>query len=174
MGRNEIYKEYLKVLNERVELESKIEYFVEKWKNGDTSLRTELVQQVIEKGYERLEDLKKQVESLESSLSLYDQKENDKKKADISIQHHLGERPTNMNLVGGVLSSNVSESHLVAEPKSPEQLEQEKKQMLANIKSKVQSGEISLADASKLIHDVNTAFCCYDEPVETNTNGIHR
>lgn len=174
MNRNQIHKEYLKALNERVELESKIEDFVEKWKNGETSLSNELIQQAMEKGYERLEALKKQVESLEASLNLYDQKENDKKMADISVQHHLGERPTNMNIVGGVLSSNANESHLVTEQKSPEQLEQEKNQMLSNIKLKVQSGEISLAEASKLTHDVNTAFGYYDEPTETNTTGIHR
>lgn len=174
MNRNEIYKEYLKALKERVELESKIEDFVEKWKNGETSLSNELIQQTMEKGYERLETLKKQVESLESSLNLYDQKENDKKMADISVQHYLGERPTNMNIVGGVLSSNANESHLVAEQKSLEQLEQEKNQMLSNIKLKVQSGEISLAEASKLTHDVNTAFGYYDEPTKTNTTDIHR
>lgn len=174
MNRNEIYKEYLKALNERVELESKIEDFVEKWKNGETSLSNELIQQTMEKGYERLETLKKQVESLEASLNLYNQKENDKKMADISVQHHLGERPTNMNIVGGILSSNANESHLVAEQKFLEQLEQEKNQMLSNIKLKVQSGEISLAEASKLTHDVNTAFGYYDEPTETNTTGIHR
>lgn len=174
MNRNEIYKEYLKTLNERIELESKIENFVEKWKNGETSLSNESIQQTMEKGYERLEALKKQVESLEKSLSLYDQKENDKKVADISVQHHLGERPTNMNIVGGILSSNANESHLVAEQKSPEQLEQEKNQMLANIKSKVQNGEISLAEASKLTHDVNIAFGYYDEQTDTNTNSIHR
>lgn len=174
MNRNEIYKEYLKMLNERVELEAKIEDFVEKWKNGETSLSNESIQQAMEKGYERLESLKKQVESLEASLNLYDQKENDKNSADISVQYHLGERPTNMKIVGGVLSSAADESHLVAEPKSSEQLEQEKNQMLSNIKSKAQSGEISLAEASKLTHDVNTAFGYYDEPTETNTNGIHR
>lgn len=174
MNRNEIYKEYLKTLNERIELESKIENFIEKWKSGETSLSNESIQQAMEKGYERLEALKKQVESLEKSLSLYDQKENDKKAADISVQHHLGERPTDMNIVGGVLSSNANESHLVAEQKSPEQLEQEKNQMLANIKSKVQNGEISLAEASKLTHDVNIAFGYYDEQTDTNTNGIHR
>lgn len=53
-----------------------------------------------------------------------------------------------MNIVGGVLSSNVNELHLVAE-----QLKQEKNQMLSNIKLKVQSGEIYLAEASKLTHD---------------------
>lgn len=79
-----------------------------------------------------------------------------------------------MNIVGGILSSNANESHLVAEQKSPEQLEQEKNQMLANIKSKVQSGEISLAEASKLTHDVNMAFGYYDEQTDTNTNSIHR
>lgn len=172
MDRNEIYKEYLKALNERVELEFKIENFVKKWINGETSLSNESIQQTVEKGYERLETLKKQVESLENSLSLYDKKENAKKMTDISVQHHLGERPTNMNIVGGVLSSNANESHLVAKQKSPEQLKQEKNQMLANIKTKVQSGEISLTEASKLTHDVNTAFGYYDEPTETNTKSL--
>ena len=46
--------------------------------------------------------------------------------------------------------------------------------MLANIKSKVQNGEISLAEASKLTHDVNIAFGYYDEQTDTNTNSIHR
>lgn len=174
MDRNEIYKEYLKALNEKVELESKIENFIEKWKNGETSLNNELIQQAMEQGYKRLETLEKQIRSLENSLGLYDEKENAKKMADISVQHHLGEKPTNMNIVGGVLSFNANESHLVAERKSPEQLEQEKNQMLANIKTKVQSGEISLVEASKLTQDVNTAFGYYDEPTETNTNTIHR
>lgn len=49
MTRNEIYKEYLKTLNERIELESKIEAFVEKWQNGEISLSNELIQQAMEK-----------------------------------------------------------------------------------------------------------------------------
>lgn len=174
MNRNDIYKEYIKALNERIELESKIENFVEKWKNGETFFSNKSIQQTMEKGYERLDALKKQVESLEISLSMYDQKENDKKIADISIQHHLGKRPTNMNIVGGILSSNANESHLIAETKSFEQLEQEKNQLLANVESKVQSGEISLAKASKLIEDINTAYNYYNEPTETNTNNIHK
>lgn len=174
MNRDELYKRYLQALNERIELESKIEALVERWKNGKTYLSNDSIQQVMEKGYERLDDLKREVKSLEASLNSYDQKATDKKLADISIQQHFGEKPTNINIVGGVLSSNASESHLIAEVKSPEQLEQEKNQMLEDIKIKVQSGEISLAEASKLTRDVNTAFSFYDYHTETNTEGIHR
>lgn len=174
MKKNEIYQEYLKLLNEKSELEDKIKNLIKKCNNGETFLSDESIQQTIEKGYERLENLKKQIDSLESSLNSYDQKEDDKRMADISIQHYLGERPTNMNIVGGILTTTAADSHLVAEKKSPEQLEQEKKQILAKIKSKVQSGEISLAEASKLINDVNISFGYYDEITETNTSSIHK
>lgn len=87
MTRNEIYKEYLKTLNERIELESKIEAFVEKWQNGEISLSNELIQQAMEKGYDRLEALKKQIENFEYSLNLHDKLEKDKKMADISVNH---------------------------------------------------------------------------------------
>ena len=106
MTRNEIYKEYLKTLNERIELESKIEAFVEKWQNGEISLSNELIQQAMEKGYDRLEVLKKQIENFEHSLNLHDKLEKDKKMADISVNHYLGKTPTDLNIIGGTLSSN--------------------------------------------------------------------
>lgn len=164
----------MKALNERAELESKIEYFIEKWKNRETFLSNELVQDAMEKGYERLEGLRKIEGKLHTEYMAQEQKDEEKRLVDISVEYKLGERPTNMNIVGGVLSSNANESHLIAEQKSPEQLKQEKSQMLEKIKLKVQNGEISLAEASKLTHDVNIAFCYYDEPTEINTNEIHR
>ncbi len=173
MTRNEIYKEYLKTLNERIELESKIEAFVEKWQNGEISLSNELIQQAMEKGYDRLEALKKQIENFEYSLNLHDKLEKDKKMADISVNHYLGKTPTDLNIIGGTLSSNAEESHLIAEKKTLKQLEEEKDQLLTNIKLKVQNGEISLSEASKLTHDVSIAFDYYNVPDE-NTRMIHK
>ncbi len=94
--------------------------------------------------------------------------------ADISVRHFLGQTPSNMEIIGGVLSSNANDSHLIAETKSPEQLKSEKEQMLANIKAKVLNGEMSLGEASNLIHDVNIAFSSYDESTTVNKNGMHR
>ena len=59
MTSNEIYKNYLKALGERTVLENKIEDFIEKWKNGDTTISNATVQKTVNKGYERLEELKK-------------------------------------------------------------------------------------------------------------------
>lgn len=93
--------------------------------------------------------------------------------ADISVNHYLGKTPTDLNIVGGTLSSNAEESHLIAEKKTLKQLEEEKDQLLTNIKLKVQNGEISLSEASKLTHDVSIAFDYYNVSDE-NTHMIHK
>ena len=64
MFSSELYKKYIEVANERYSLENKINDYIEKWKNGETVLSTKSVEQAIEKGYERLEDLKKIEESI--------------------------------------------------------------------------------------------------------------
>ncbi|HPF82994.1 MAG TPA: hypothetical protein PLV83_02360 [Bacilli bacterium] len=172
MNSNELYQKYLEAEKERFELENKIESYVEKWKNGETVLSNQTIQQAMEKGYERLEELKRTEAQLHNEYIQQEQKEEAKRGADISLQHNLGIRPDNMNIVGGVLSSNASESHLIAESKSPEQLELERQQLLANVKLKVQSGEISLADASKLVNDVNTSYEFYSS--EEKSGGMRR
>lgn len=172
MNSNELYQKYLEAEKERFELENKIESYVEKWKNGETVLNNQTIQQAMEKGYERLEELKRTEAQLHNEYIQQEQKEEAKRGADISLQHNLGIRPDNMNIVGGVLSSNASESHLIAESKSPEQLELERQQLLANVKLKVQSGEISLADASKLVNDVNTSYEFYSS--EEKSGGMRR
>ena len=54
MNSNELYQKYLDAEKERFELENKIESYVEKWKNGETVLSNQAIQQAMEKGYERL------------------------------------------------------------------------------------------------------------------------
>lgn len=172
MNSNKLYQKYLEAQKERFDLENKIENYVKEWKNGKTVLSNDLIQQAMEKGYERLEGFKKIEEQLYNEYKQQEQREEKKKSADISVQHNLGVRPTDMNIIGGVLSSNASESHLIAETKSPEQLEQERQQLLANVKIKVQSGEISLAEASKLVNAVDSSYDFYSN--EEKSNGMKR
>lgn len=157
---------------ERFEFESKIESFVEKWKNGEITFSNQSVQQAMEKGYERLEGLKRIEEQLHNEYIQQEQREEAKRNADISVKHNLGIRPDNMEIVGGVLSSNASESHLIAEEKSSGQLEQERQRLLVTVKLKVQSGEISLVEASKLVSDINTSYDFYSS--EEKGRGMKR
>ncbi len=59
MNRNEIYENYLKTLSQRANLEQKIADFVERWRHGSIIISDTVVQQTIDKGNERLEELKK-------------------------------------------------------------------------------------------------------------------
>lgn len=172
MNSNEIYRKYLEAEKERIALENKIEEYIEKWKNGETVLSNELVQDAVDKGYIRLEELKKTEERIHLEFIQQEKKEENKQNADISIRHNLGVSPTDINITGGILASKASESHLIADTKSPEQLEQEKNQLLATIKSRVQSGELSLAEASKLANDVNISYEFYSN--EEKSTGMHR
>ncbi|HOB26120.1 MAG TPA: hypothetical protein PKG93_03135, partial [Bacilli bacterium] len=58
MNSNESYKKYIDALNERIELENKINEYVEKWKNGETVLSNESIQGVMEKANDRLANLR--------------------------------------------------------------------------------------------------------------------
>lgn len=176
MNINEIYKNYLDTLNKRVELEKRIEGLIEKWKNGDTTISNTTLQQTIDKGYERLEELRRIEKSLHMQYLAQVEREKAKRLADISVQHYLGETPTNIEIIDGVLSSNASESHLIGKQKTPEQLESEKAALLSDVKSKAMNHEISLSEASKLANDVNTAYDFYDNSSEelANNSEMHR
>ena len=166
MFSSELYKKYVEATNERYALENKINEYIEKWKNGETLLSTEQVEKIIEKGYERLEDLKKMEESIHQDFVQMSSLEDQKKSADIGIRATLGQSPTNMNIVGGVLSSDASQSHLIAEKKTNEQMDLERQQMLNDLKEKVKSGELSLAQASELSAKINSSFGFYDKEEE--------
>lgn len=64
MTSDKLYQEYNKAFNERASLENKINDFITKWKEGNNTLSTKEIENVVEKGYERLEALKKREEEL--------------------------------------------------------------------------------------------------------------
>lgn len=166
MFSRELYKKYAEATNERHALENKINDLIEKWKNGEAPLSTKTVELTIEKGYERLEDLKKIEESINQDFVQMSKLEEQKRMADIGIRNTFGQAPTDTNIVGGVLSSNASESHLIAEKKSDEQMLAEKQQMLNELKEKVKNGEITLAQASELSAKIGTSFDFYNKEEE--------
>ena len=166
MFSDELYKKYMESLNERYALENKINEHIEKWKKGETILSAKQVEKAIEKGYERLADLKEIEKSFHDDLNQMSSLEEQKRSADIGIRDVFGKAPTDMNIVGGVLSSDASQSHLVAEKKTEEQMNLEKEQMLNDLKEKVRNGEITLQQASLLSSNINTSFDFYDKQEE--------
>lgn len=94
--------------------------------------------------------------------------------AEKSVRYNFGTSPEELVINGGVLSENASESHLTGSQKTAEELEFERTQLLARLKEKVMKKEISLAEASKLIHEINIAYGVDDEIVQENTQGGKR
>lgn len=94
--------------------------------------------------------------------------------AERSVRYNFGTSPEELVINGGVLSENASESHLTGSQKTAEELEFERTQLLARLKEKIMKKEISLAEASKLIHEINIAYGVDDEIVQENTQGGKR
>ncbi|MBE6140242.1 MAG: hypothetical protein E7172_01755 [Firmicutes bacterium] len=79
-----------------------------------------------------------------------------------------------MIITGGVLSSNANESHLTGRNKTPEELEDERTQLLASVREKAMKKEISLAEASKLAQNINIAYGSSSYEQENTQGGMKR
>lgn len=158
MKSQEIYESYMKAFSERWELEKKIEDLMKRWVQGEITLSSTSIQISVDKGYERLDNLKQIEEMLHQDYLNQIEKEKAKKAADQYLSYRYGTRPSDKVITEGVLASNASESHLVARPKTREELEMEMEQHLNNIKTKCQKGELNLEQATKLIDAINTSY----------------
>ncbi len=174
MTSDKLYQEYNKAFNERASLENKINDFITKWKEGNNTLSTKEIENVVEKGYERLEALKKREEELHETYQKQEELEKNIQSSSISIEHQLNTRPTKLNITGGVLSSDATKSHLTAEPKTEEELHKDKENLLNKLKEKVIKGEITRETASKLIADINTIYSPDTSSYETTTESKHK
>ena len=63
MKSQEIYESYMKAFSERWELEKKIEDLMKRWVQGEITLSSTSIQIAVDKGYERLDNLK-QIEEM--------------------------------------------------------------------------------------------------------------
>ena len=68
MEKEELYEKYLVALKERLELEKKLGQMINNWVNGDSTLNAVIVEDLLDKGYKRLDELKASEQEL---LGLY-------------------------------------------------------------------------------------------------------
>ena len=72
MTKEEINEKYNIALNERINLEKEIGKMVDDWVNGDPTLNVIIVEDLLDKGYQRLDELKAIEQEL---LSLYNEQD---------------------------------------------------------------------------------------------------
>ena len=82
MKSQEIYESYMKAFSERWELEKKIEDLMKRWVQGEITLSSTSIQIAVDKGYERLDNLKQIEEMLHQDYLNQIEKEKAKKAAD--------------------------------------------------------------------------------------------
>lgn len=158
MTSNELYQKYIKILSERTNLESKIDELDERRKNKETLISDKEIEKTIEAGKNRLKSLLEEEQEAYRQYKKQEELEQKEKSATISIEHNLGTRPTKLTITDGIISSNAKETHLNAIPKTDEELEKDKEALLNQVKQKVLTEQMSKAEASKLVADINTFY----------------
>lgn len=166
MFSRELYDKYVEAMNARMELETKENEIIEKWKNGSISLSTESVEKIIEKSHARLEDLKANEKMLHEDFLKMLLLEEQKVSVDTTLRTTFDSAPTDTKIVGGVLAPNAKDSHLIAEKKTSEEMTLDKQEMLSDLKQRVMNGEISLEQASELSAKINSSFDFYNQERE--------
>lgn len=161
MSSTQLYQKYLEAQKTRVELENNIDTLIKKWQNKETILPTEQIETVIQKGCERLENLKRIEQNLHKEyIKLLDSEEK-KRYADIHLRQTFRTSPSNISINDGVLSTNSKQSYLKGEIKTENEMELERIKMLEDVKKRVQNKEITLQEASKLVNDIKTSYDFY-------------
>ena len=158
MSRDELLVKYDEIISLWMDKEAKLESFIQKWLNGETQISNETMQQLVDKTTEQIEQLKAQSEQLLIEYKRVVQEEEMRKYAIIAVRHNFNTSPEEVIITGGVLSSNANESHLEGRHKTNEELELEKQQLLAQVREKVMDKQISLAQASQMSQQINTAY----------------
>lgn len=163
MTSTQLYQKYLETQKVRFELENSIDALTKKWQNKETVLSTEQIETVIQKGYEKLENLKRIEQNLHAEFIKLSESEEKKRYADIHLQQIFGKPLSNTSIKDGVLSSDSNQSYLIGESKTETEMELEHNKMLEDVKRRVQNKEITLQEASKLVSDIKTSYSFFKE-----------
>lgn len=153
-----LYKEYIEAFGKRANFEEGLKAFIDKYKGKNSGFRQTQIDDAINKGYQRLSEMKQKEDILKEQYDREIAKTENKQAFVTCIHHYLGVMPSEYETTDGVLSSNASDSHLNAKRKTDEQLSGEGIALLAAVSSKVKKGEIPLSVASKLIKDIGDFF----------------
>ncbi len=154
--------------------QAKLDNYVQRWLDGEVQMSSEGVQQLIDSATQQIEQLKAQATQFQSEYMRITQEETMRKNAVISVRHNFGVSPDEIIITDGVLSSNANESHLDGRSKSPEELEDERTQLLARVREKTMKKEISLSEASRLANDINIAYGKSSYNQENTQGGMKR
>lgn len=174
MNRKELLDKCDEVTLLWMDKQAKLESFIQKWLNGETQMSNESVQQLVNKTTEQIEQLKTQSEQLFTEYRRVAQEEEMRKNAVIAVRHNFNTSPDEIIITGGVLASNASESHLEGRVKTSEELELEKQQLLAQVRTKVVNKQISLAQASQMAQQINIAYGTNQNLDQDNVHSMKR
>ncbi len=177
MAREELLKKWDELTSTYTDKEVKLEAFIQRWLDGDSGLSSESIQELIDTVTKQIDELKTAANQAISEYTRLGKEEMLRNEglvsAKKSVKSQFGVSPDEMIITGGVLSSDASESHLTGRNKTPEELEADRQYALAEIRTRVANREISLAEASKLKHDVNVAYG-YADPIQGHSNGMNK
>ena len=149
--------------------QAKLDNYVQSWLNGEVQMSVDGVQQLVDSTTEQIEQLKTQASKFHVEYMRMTQEEAMRRNAVITVRHNFCVSPDEVIITGGILSPSANESHLTGRNKTLEELEDERTQLLASVREKTMKKEISLADASKLAHNINMAYSTSYE--QNNTQG---
>lgn len=158
MSTLDLLNKYAELTEAWMDKQAKLDKYVQQWLDGETQMSEAGVQQLIDSANQQIEQLKEAANQAQAEYLRITQEEIMRKNAVSSVRYNLGASPDELVINGGILSTSAKDSYLTGRQKTTEELELERNQLLASIKSKVMSKEITLAEASKLAQDVNIAY----------------
>ena len=177
MTKDELLKKYEELVTLYTDKEVKLEAYVQRWLDGNASLSSSAIEQLITTTNNQIEQLKSEAQATISEYQRLKKesllREQGLMTAKRKVKEQLGISPDEIIITGGVLSSNASDSHLIGREKTLEELEEERQLALAEIRSRVATKQITLAEASKLKSELNLAYGYLEQNQEANSN-MHR
>ena len=175
MNTMDLLNKYAELTETWMEKEAKVDAYIENWLDEKIDASLEQMEQFVNNERQQIEQLKKLSEQVQAEYLRIKQEEAMRKHANNVVRKEFGTTPDEIIITGGVLSSNPRESHLIGRSKTQEELLQEKEQFLNTIKSRAISKEITLAEASKLSHEVKIAYDMQiGELLENTQSGMNR
>lgn len=167
MSKDELLNKYSEIIDAINEKEAKLEGYVNKWLNGESTLSSNSVESLIDTVNQQLEQMRKEAETYLNEFYKISEEEHLKEQqlfsSKIALKSKLDIDVDTMVITGGVLSSNASESHLIGREKTAEEIELDKQIALATLREKVAKKEIPLAEASKLKNNIEMAYVIPNE-----------
>jgi len=171
MSTLDLLNKYAELTEAWMDKQAKLDKYIEEWLDGKTQMSSEGVEQLVESANIQIKNLQQQAEQVMAQYLNVTKEETLRKNGVRSVRYNLGTSPDELVINGGILSSNAKDSYLTGRQKTPEELELERNKLLADIKSKVMSKEITLAEASKLTQDVNIAYGVNTQDENENSQG---